>query len=484
MMRLALPVVIAAALLAVAGATWIARADLAHQREAFDTDARIAHRLLSQQVVQHDAVLATLALLQPGEGAEAAPEQRLPALYPQVLRVLRRERGADWPSETLRAAEARSRAQQRATLADADLAAGHYTVLRAADPASFALQIDIERMVPWADWPMRRDGPVQLALVLDGKSHLLQPGGAGSGLWRFEFSKHLAAESQPFDLVASRPLGLADLPWPAMLAWAAAVAAGAAAFTAWQRQRAARARAEALLRLGQVGRLNALGELAAGMAHELNQPLAALLANTQAAARLLDDDPPELATARHAMQQASQQARRASDVVARLRRAVPSAGEAGQARTLPLAEPLRKVLFLLEPECRRRGVQPQWHDAGDSPTVHADPVAIEQIVHNLVMNALQALERVPPGERELHLDVGSEPDGRVALVVADSGPGIAPEALSRVFEPFFTTRSEGMGLGLSLCETLAAGLGGALACRNREPRGAEFRLTLPRAATA
>ena len=90
---------LAGALVALAGAGWIAQRDLDRQHDAFDTDARIAHRLLSQQVVQHDAVLATLALLQPGGTPEAAPEQRLPALYPQVLRVLRRERGAAWTDE-------------------------------------------------------------------------------------------------------------------------------------------------------------------------------------------------------------------------------------------------------------------------------------------------------------------------------------------------------------------------------------------------
>ena len=105
--------------LACAGAAFIARADLAERRAAFETDARIAHRLLSQRVVQHDAILATLALLQPGGGAEAAPEQRLPSVYPQVLRVLRRDAGAAWAdaaaAQALVAAEEESRRLQRAS---------------------------------------------------------------------------------------------------------------------------------------------------------------------------------------------------------------------------------------------------------------------------------------------------------------------------------------------------------------------------------
>src|SRR5512145_2771481 len=98
--------------LTVAGCVVLARAELARLREAFETDARIAHRLLSQRVVQHDAILATLALLQPGAGADPA-EQRLPALYPQILSVQRRDAGAAWPDAALAAAEARSRSTRR-----------------------------------------------------------------------------------------------------------------------------------------------------------------------------------------------------------------------------------------------------------------------------------------------------------------------------------------------------------------------------------
>lgn len=473
---------IAGALLALAGAAWIARADLLRQREAFDTDARIAHRLLSQRVVEQDAILATLALLQPGEGgtAEIAPEQRLPALYPQVLGVIKRDRDAVWPDPRLAVAEAASRAQQRAVLAQTDFAAGRYTLLRAADPASYALTIDLQRMVPWAEWPMPRDGPVHVALVHEGQTLSLQAGREGGTAWRFDFSKHLAAESQPFDVVATRSVGLGDLPWATMAAWAAASAALMAALAAWQRQRTERQRAEELVRLGQVGRLNAMGELAAGMAHELNQPLTALLANTQAANRLLAEDPPELDTAREAMSQAVQQARRASEVVTRLRRAVQRPDAQAALRPLALAEVVNNVLYLLEPEFARQGVVPRVVLPAAMPKVQADPVAVEQIVHNLLTNALQALERTPPGQRELVL-IAEARAGQVMLRVQDSGPGIPIDALPRVFEPFFTTRSEGLGLGLSLCESLAAGMGGELACSNRVPHGAEFRLSLPAA---
>jgi len=468
--------------LAALASVLIVRGDLAQQREAFETDARIAHRLLSQRAVQHDAILATLALLQPGDAG--APEQRLPSLYPQVLQVLRHDAQHPWPDAALATAEAESRRLRRAALAQADLAQGRFTLVHAAEPSSFALRIALADMVPWAEWPLQRDGPVRVVLSHAGQSAVLQAGGGALRGWRLDFSKHLAAESHAFDLQLSRTLPWWALPWgPLAAAWAA-VAASVAALFAWQRQRDARRRAEELVRLGQVGRLNALGELAAGMAHELNQPLTAVLASTQAAQRLLAEEPPELGTARHALVQSVDQARRAAAVVGRLRRLVQPAADHAPAVPLDLAESVRQVLYLLAPECDRLGVQPQLQEAQPGLRVLADAVALEQIVHNLVQNALQALQRAPQGRSSLVLLIEPAGEHAVSLRVQDNGPGLGPEALQRAFEPFFTTRPDGLGLGLSLCETLASGLGGSLAVANRPEGGAEFTLTLPRALQA
>lgn len=479
---------IGGALFSAAGALLIARQSIDAQRALFETDARIVHRLLSQQVVQHDAILDTLALLQPGpDGASATPpEQRLPALYPHILSVQRRDRGAAWPDAALADAETRSRQSRRPALADLDLASGRYRLVLAAEPAAYALTIDLRGMVPWGEWPMQRaTSAVQVRLEHDGQSFELQPGNAaalsaGSG-WRFEFHKHLAAASQPFDVVARQQLGWSQLPWGLMLGWVAAVAGVLALLAQWLRQRTARRRAEELLRLGQVARLNTLGELAAGMAHELNQPLTAVLANTQAAQRLLADDPPELDTARGAMTQAVAQARRAAEVVGRLRTAVERpahrADAAANEGVVDLAEAVRRALHLLEPECQRRGIGPALQ-AAEAVRVHADPVAVDQIVHNLLMNALQAMEGVGASRRALTLSV-STAGGQGELAVADRGPGIAPEALPRLFEPFFSTREGGLGLGLPLCETLAHGMGGSLTAANRPDGGAVFTLRLP-----
>lgn len=246
----------------------------------------------------------------------------------------------------------------------------------------------------------------------------------------------------------------------------------------WRRGRREQRRSAELLRLGQVARLNAMGELAGGIAHELNQPLAAVIANAQAARRLLDDDGPDLDGARQAMAQAATQGRRAADVIARLRRLIEMPGAVQPRQPVDLEASARQVLELIEPELQGRGIRPQLLGRGRAAL--ADPVAIEQIIHNLLGNAMRALDDVPAGERRLLLSLEDDGD-RVVLTVRDNGPGIAGEALMRVFEPFYTTRPGGLGLGLSLCETLAQAMDGTLTVRNAEPRGAEFRLTLPSA---
>jgi C4-dicarboxylate-specific signal transduction histidine kinase len=337
-------------------------------------------------------------------------------------------------------------------------------------------------MVPWNDWPMKPDAsPVRVVLEHEGQSFVLQHGSASSPhllpSWQFDFHKHLAAESQAFVVVAGQAFGWSQLPWLLMLLWATVVGAALYVIALMLRQRAARRRAEELLRLGQVARLNTLGELAAGVAHELNQPLMAVLANTQAAQRLLADDPPDLATAQLAMTQAAAQARRASEVVGRLRRVVEQPESGASSQAVNLGEALRRALYLLEPECQRRNIALQIQ-TDDAVWVQADPVALDQIVHNLLMNALQALEKSDKSPRILRVAIANR-ENIGELIVADNGQGIPPDVLPHLFEPFFSTREGGLGLGLTLCETLANGMGGQLSARNQAEGGAQFTLFLP-----
>lgn len=462
--------------LSLLGAWLIAQRGLDAERAAFETDARIVHRLLSQQVVQHDAVLATLALLEPGR-SEALP--RLSAIHPRLLQVRVRAPGDPWPDPALAAAEAAARASGRAAMADAVLAQGRYALVQGAGDGAYALDIALSGLVPDADWPMDRTrSPVRVALQWRGQTLVLQPGQPLERGWRFDFDKVVAADSQPFHAVATRWVGWGELPWGAMAAWVVLVTVVLAGWRHALRLREARQRAEALLRLGQLGRLNAMGEFAAGLAHELNQPLTAVLSSTQAAQRLLADDPPGLDTAREAMGRAAAQARRAAEVLGRLRRSLQPPADAPAARVaLDLATCVREALHLLQPEIERRGVAVRWR-ASEAVLVRADPVAIDQIVHNLIANALQAMDRQPEGARELQLAVRRVGD-EAALDVIDSGPGLPPEALPRVFEPFFSTREGGLGLGLTLSESLAQAQGGRLSAANAPEGGAHFTLHLP-----
>ena len=467
--------------LTMVGALVIVRVDIAQRREAFQTEARVAHRLLSQRAAQHDAVLATLVLLSPAIDRRHRPEQHLSSVQPQVVSVQRRDPGQTWSDPEVQSAEARSAAAGRAELARVDVHGRQFTVVRSGEDASFALLIDARRMVPWDEWPIQQDGPVRVVLDHGGKSLVLQAGEAAAdrpqGLTEgFVFGKRLATPSQPFELQLRRATGPAQWPWPWLLLWTLLSALAVAALHAWRQARRTRRRAEEWVRVGQVTRLNAMGELAAGVAHELNQPLTAVMANAQAARRMLDDEPPELDAARKAMAQATAQARRAADVVARLRRLVEAPHTAQPARAVQLDRLARRVLDLFEPQLH--GLDADAAVEGPALWVEADPVALEQVVHNLVANALHALETVPQRQRRLRLHLAVE-QAMGVLTVRDSGPGVPPDALPRLFEPFFTTRSGGLGLGLSLCETLVGAMHGTLSVRNVEPQGAEFRLALP-----
>ncbi|MTV36001.1 sensor histidine kinase [Duganella radicis] len=485
------------AVVAVSGAVWLAHSRLQELRAAFETDGRIAHRRLSQRVVQHDAVISTLALLQPssvptiGAGANFPPAlARLSSVYPQIPSVLQRTEEGKWPAALqipLAKAEAASRRSGRPEMALIDLPAGRYHLVMASTPASYALNIDLRATVPYNEWPMDMDSsPVRVILELGGAAFVVQSGpphGVDFG-WTYTFHKRLTIPSQPLDVVARRTVSPRELPWFRMLGWCVLTGMLWAGSLGWRRQRASRRRGEELLRLNQVAKLNTLGELAAGMAHELNQPLTALLSSAQAAQRLLAKDPPDLSSVQTAIVRAVEQARRASSVVRRLRRLVERPELAQQVRPLPLGPAVQEVLRLLEPELERGNITPTICSEPALPLVLADPVALQQIVHNLLMNALHALSQVPPAERQLRIVMRNLGARHVALSVCDHGPGVRPEARPHLFEPFYTTRSGGLGLGLTLCESLAQAMGAQLVLTPDVPlptatgRGAEFVLTL------
>lgn len=471
-------------LTAALGSLLLGQRALVALEEAFEADARSAYRLINHRAGQHDALLSTLAMLRKGNDP-ARPEQRLQLVYPQIVSLQQRDASALWPKPALGEAEAESRKLGRAVLAEPAIAQGRYQLVMAGEPSSHAVQIDVRGMVPWSEWPMAAEtSPVRVTLEHAGETFVLQPGETppeGAGGWRFSFVQALTSPSQPFELVAQRQVGWSALPWSQMAAWSLFVALLLLAARALLRQRTDGQRAHELLRLGQTARLNTLGELAAGMANDLNQPVTELLTNIRIANRVLQEDPPDLLTGQLAVQAALGQAQRVEDVINRLRYAVRQPGKSARLEDVDLLALARRALHVLDPELRRHGIQARIEQDAQPISVRGDPLALEQIMVNLLLNAMQALDQVQISDRHLVVSLGqTEQHGH--FIVRDTGPGMPTDVLPHVFEAFFTTREGGLGLGLTLSESMAHDMGGTLTAFNQLPHGAEFRLSLPLAA--
>lgn len=458
------------------GIGWICHSEFEAQRRLFETDSRIAHRLLTQRTVQHDTILATLAA-GGTDDARCAPSARTQVMriYPQLVTVLCSRMESLWDDGLLKA-EAASRRSGHAEVAGMEFSRGRYWLVQAGEYGSWALQIDMRQLIPRAEWP---SAPLQVQLRHGGGVMLLQREPAMEAAWRTDFSKHLSSDSQPFDLVIHRSFAWSDLPLAAMAFWALLSSLILAAAHALRRQSVERRRAESLLRLRRVERLNTLGELSAGVAHELNQPLTAILANCQAARRLLEREACDVSAAGAALGHAIAQAKRASAVIGRLRSLVEQRQQEQAVRPVMLGDAVRRALHLLEPELQQRHTAPVHVEETRQVTVLADPVALDQILHNLLLNALQAMDGMPVASRRLRIHIAEGADDAL-LRIADNGPGIAVQALPRLFEPFYTTRENGLGLGLTLCETLAGNMGCTISAANGTTCGAEFSLRFSR----
>jgi signal transduction histidine kinase len=463
------------------GGLLIGQLEISRLEEAFENDVRSAYRLLNHRAGQHDAMLSTLALLRSGNDP-SRPEQRLQSVYPQVVSVQHRSTEAVWPQAHLVAAESESRKLGRPVLTEPAMSKGRYQLVMGADPTSYAVQIDVRGMVPWSEWPMAADAsPVRLTLDHAGQSFVLQPGHtnpSNTAGWNFGFTQQLTSASQPFDMVAQRHVGWGELPWSQMASWSLLVAILLLAARALLRQRTDGQRAHELLRLGQVARLNTLGELAAGMANDLNQPVAEMLTNARIANRVLNEDPPDMLTGQLAVKDTLLHAQRVSDVINRLRFVVSQPNKAARIEDVDLPALARRALHVLDPELRRHGIGARIELGGPEFSVRGDPGALEQIMHNLLLNAMQSLDQVQINDRRLTVHLAAS--GKHGhFIVRDTGPGMPLDVLPHVFEPFFTTREGGLGLGLSLSESMAHAMGGTLTAFNQTPHGAEFRLSLP-----
>lgn len=229
--------------------------------------------------------------------------------------------------------------------------------------------------------------------------------------------------------------------------------------------------------LARVNRLTTMGEMAASIAHESNQPLTAIIANGEASLRLLARRPPDLGEVRDALRSIVDDASRAAEITHGIRNMAKKI-DTGRV-PLNLNEVIEKVLSLTRGEARVWNVVVQADLDRDLPPVTADRVQVQQVLVNLVMNAIEAMVSKHESLRTLVISTQRQQEDRVLVSVKDSGIGFDPGAAQRMFEPFFTTKSSGVGLGLSICRRIIEGHGGRLWATPAEPEGAVLQFTLP-----
>ncbi len=229
--------------------------------------------------------------------------------------------------------------------------------------------------------------------------------------------------------------------------------------------------------LAHANRVATMGQLAASIAHEIKQPIATARNNAAAALRFLDKSPPDVAEVREALTCIVNDADRASDVVDRIGSLIKKAPPRREVVDLNAA--ILEVTALTHSEAVKTGVTVGTQLAGELPRIQCDRVQLQQVMLNLIVNAIQSMSGVEDGNRELQIStVSIEPEG-VCVAVRDTGHGLRPESLPCLFEPFYTTKPDGMGMGLSICRSIIEAHGGRLWATRCEPRGALFQFTIP-----
>jgi signal transduction histidine kinase/integral membrane sensor domain MASE1 len=234
--------------------------------------------------------------------------------------------------------------------------------------------------------------------------------------------------------------------------------------------------------LAQLSRVAALGELSGSLAHELNQPLTAILTNAQAAQRFLAQGRGDPNDIREILSDIVADDQRAAEIIQRLRQLF----KRGQIQRQPMAanELVGDALRLAQSELAGHAIDVRTELADDLPPISGDRVQLQQLLLNLIANACNAMADVAPAGRRLLVRTAAADGDGVRVTVADSGAGIPPECLPRIFEPFFTTRAEGMGLGLTVCRTIISGHRGQLWAENNLDHGASFHFVVPRSETS
>ena len=270
--------------------------------------------------------------------------------------------------------------------------------------------------------------------------------------------------------------------FPIALSVGEAQGAGGRRFVAFIRdlssQRAAEQRARALeARLSQVGRFNLMGEMAAGIAHEINQPLSAIATYAQAAKRVIEREQPGMTILIDVCKKIDDQALRAGRVLENLRKFIRK--QEIRAEPIDVNKVVVDVMNLIEADAHAEGIRVSTRYADGLPAVRANAVQLQQVILNLTRNAVDAMRDAAAKDRGFAITTESSERGGVRISVADHGPGVSRQLGDNIFHPFVTTKREGLGVGLAISRTIVQSYGGTLSYRDNPEGGAIFQVELP-----
>ena len=243
-------------------------------------------------------------------------------------------------------------------------------------------------------------------------------------------------------------------------------------------QRAAEQRARSLeLRLAHVARFNLMGEMAAGIAHEINQPLSAIATYAQAATRVLQRDEPDIAMLAEICGKIDDQARRAGQVIANLRKFIRK--QEIETQLLDVNQVVADVMTLIDADARSEGIPLQVRSGHGLPAVRADAVQLQQVLLNLTRNSVDAMRGGPGKERGIVIATEPGERGGVRITVTDHGHGVSPQLGDNIFHPFITTKRDGLGVGLAISRTIVQSYGGTLTYADNPAGGSIFTIEVP-----
>jgi C4-dicarboxylate-specific signal transduction histidine kinase len=229
--------------------------------------------------------------------------------------------------------------------------------------------------------------------------------------------------------------------------------------------------------LAHASRVATMGQLTASIAHEVNQPIAAVVTSAEAALRWLHGRPPDLKEVEEALTRIVKDGIRAGDVIGRIRDFMKKA--APRTDSVDINDAILDVLALTRSEAVKNGVSVRLALANGLPLIQGDRVELQQVILNLTINAVEAMSGTSETPRDLLISTGNAKPNGVHVAVKDSGPGLASALLKRVFDPFYTTKPSGLGMGLSICRSIIEARGGRLWVTANRPRGAIFHFTVP-----